>query len=156
MSGFVYAIAAGDAIKLGWSSNPIRRREQLSTGSFIGHRLIGFVKATREQEQELHSLCSAHRIRGEWFRNEGVVSHFVSMVPLASMNKTRLQLLLEERDMNLSDLARAVEVDKATATRWSQGNIPPERVRDVASATGIPLHVLRPDLWDAPNATEAA
>ena len=73
---------------------------------------------------------------------------------MQAMNKTRLQLLLEERDMKLSDLARAVEVDKATATRWSKGNIPPERVRDVTTATGIPPHVLRPDLWDAP--TEAA
>ena len=72
------------------------------------------------------------------------------------MNKTRLQLLLKEQNMRLSDLARAVDVDKATATRWSQGNIPPERVRDVASATGIPLHELRPDLWDAPASTGAA
>jgi DNA-binding Xre family transcriptional regulator len=66
------------------------------------------------------------------------------------MSETQLQKLLKERKMRLADLARAVEVDKATTTRWSKGAIPPERVREVAKVTGIPAHVLRPDLWDAP------
>jgi DNA-binding Xre family transcriptional regulator len=67
-----------------------------------------------------------------------------------------LKTLLKDRRMRLTDLAQAVGVDKATVTRWSQGNIPPERARDVSRATGIPLYQLRPDLWDAPKKSGAA
>jgi DNA-binding transcriptional regulator YdaS (Cro superfamily) len=72
------------------------------------------------------------------------------------MSETKLKSLLRERGMTLSGLARAVEVDKATVTRWSNGRVPPERVRDVEKVTGIPPHDLRPDLWDAPQSVEAA
>jgi hypothetical protein len=62
------------------------------------------------------------------------------------MEVSALSLLLQERDMRLVDLARAVGVDKSTVTRWARKNIPDNRVPDVAKATGIPPHELRPDL----------
>ncbi|MGB3387468.1 MAG: hypothetical protein WBA88_05740 [Pseudaminobacter sp.] len=48
--------------------------------------------------------------------------------------------------MKLFDLARLVEVDKATITRWAVKEIPTDRVEEVARKTGIPVAALRPDL----------
>lgn len=64
------------------------------------------------------------------------------------MTTIDLPKLLRDRGMNLSELAKAVGVDKATATRWAQRHIPPERVKEISVVTGIPVEVLRPDLAD--------
>ena len=44
-------------------------------------------------------------------------------------------------------LAAALEVDRATVSRWNKRKVPAERVRSVAGVTGIPAHDLRPDLF---------
>lgn len=55
--------------------------------------------------------------------------------------------------MRLIDLARAIERDKATITRWAQNHVPAERVLDVERITGISRHDLRPDIYGpAPSA----
>lgn len=54
--------------------------------------------------------------------------------------------LLEARGLKLVDLARLLKVDKSTVTRWSQTEVPPERLDDIARVTGIRPHDLRPDL----------
>lgn len=48
--------------------------------------------------------------------------------------------------MRMAHLARLIGVDKATVTRWSQKEVPVERVPDIVAATGIPAEELRPDL----------
>lgn len=45
-------------------------------------------------------------------------------------------------------LAALLGVDRATFYRWKK--IPPLRVPEVSRIFGIPRHVLRPDLWEAP------
>jgi len=57
-----------------------------------------------------------------------------------------LSTLLKNRGLRLIDLARAVPVDKATASRWDRKGVPANRVQAVQKATGIPAHDLRPDL----------
>lgn len=64
------------------------------------------------------------------------------------MNTQTLADLLHSRDMRLVDLSRALGVNKATVTRWSQSEVPHNRVQDVSRVTGIPPHELRPDLAD--------
>jgi len=54
--------------------------------------------------------------------------------------------LLRDKGIRPIDVARALNVDKSTVTRWEQGAIPAERVIDVERVTGIPREVLRPDL----------
>lgn len=82
MSGFVYAIAAGnDRVKIGWSSDLMKRLTKLQTDCPDEVRLLGVVPATVRQEQELHRLLAAYCISREWFRLEGAVSAFVSMLP---------------------------------------------------------------------------
>lgn len=62
---------------------------------------------------------------------------------------THLQTVLAKRGQRLSDLARAMKVDRATVTRWSKSDVPAHRVAEIAKQTGIPAHELRPDLAKA-------
>lgn len=48
-------------------------------------------------------------------------------------------------------LARAVGVTRFAVQQWKEAGIPAGRVPAVARLTGIPLHELRPDLFDAPT-----
>ena len=64
------------------------------------------------------------------------------------MSKADLRTLLISKGLNLSRLAEAVGVDKATVTRWAQRRIPAERVNEVSRVTGLPKENLRPDIFD--------
>lgn len=54
--------------------------------------------------------------------------------------------MLQNRGKNLSGLARALKINKATATRWNKNGVPHDRVAEVERETGIPACDLRPDL----------
>ena len=53
-------------------------------------------------------------------------------------------------------LGRRLDVSHSTILRWAAGRVPAERARAVSDATGIPLHELRPDLFDPPQRVDAA
>lgn len=57
--------------------------------------------------------------------------------------------LLKAKGLRLADLARDVNVHKATATRWAQKGVPLTRVYQVEDKTGISRHDLRPDFFGA-------
>lgn len=81
MTGFVYAIGDGEGrVKIGWSADPVRRRNAFATGHPGEVELLGIVPATREQEQEAHQLLRKWRISREWYRFEGAVAKFVAML----------------------------------------------------------------------------
>lgn len=63
------------------------------------------------------------------------------------MSDPNLQALLAEKGLRLIDLARTLGVNKATVTRWSQGDVPAENVLTVERATGIPREKIRPDIY---------
>lgn len=65
------------------------------------------------------------------------------------MESAPLKELFLSKGFKLAQIARAIEVDKATMTRWMQSRIPAERVREIEQITGVPRQVLRPDLWSA-------
>ncbi len=46
-------------------------------------------------------------------------------------------------------LSKHLKIEPSAITQWSR--IPAERVRAVETATGIPRHVLRPDLFEQPQ-----
>lgn len=54
--------------------------------------------------------------------------------------------LLHNRGKRLSDLAKALNVHKATVSRWNVDGVPSGRVEDVERETGIPACDIRPDL----------
>jgi len=54
----------------------------------------------------------------------------------------------------IGKLAEAAGVHWSTVCSWKrtkQRLVPVHRARQVSDATGIPLHVLRPDIWAAPR-----
>jgi len=54
----------------------------------------------------------------------------------------------------LADVATALGVQPPAVSKWSRRGVPAERVLEVERVTGIPRHVLRPDLY--PQPAEAA
>ena len=72
------------------------------------------------------------------------------------MEPVRLANQIAEKGIRLIDLARAIGVDKASVTRWSQRRVPAERVLDVERITGVPRHELRPDLYPPTPAPQEA
>lgn len=50
-------------------------------------------------------------------------------------------------------LATAIGITSQAISQWAR--VPVERARDVNAATGIPLHELRPDIWE-PDSAQAA
>lgn len=56
-----------------------------------------------------------------------------------------------------TDLAKSLRVPVATVAAWkARGKIPSERVLQVAAATGISPHYIRPDLYPARDLKGAA
>ena len=78
-----------------------------------------------------------------------------SCATIADMSNEAISLrsLLNLKNMRLSQLATALNVNKSLVTRWSQKQVPAERVLQVESATGIPRDMIRPDIYGvAPKA----
>ena len=59
-----------------------------------------------------------------------------------------------EKAGSVSALARMVGVRPQAISQWKE--IPASRARTIADATGIPLHELRPDLWEPPRPEQGA
>lgn len=145
MTGYVYAIRCGDVVKLGWSKNPRRRFTMLVTGNPGECVLVGAISATIEQEQELHRLLSAHRVRREWFREAGPVAAFVSMLPPVSrqapivgdVNDHPLAVYRRQHGLTLKDFADMIGVKSPAVCRWETGSrFPrPDQIARISAVT---------------------
>lgn len=71
---FVYFARLGDLIKIGYSTNPVRRAEELNA------ELLGFVPGDRELEASLHYELREYRERFEWYRRDRHVQLVVNKV----------------------------------------------------------------------------
>lgn len=74
---WTYFIQAGydGPIKIGRAGNPIRRLNELQTGSYLNLLLIAQVKGN--VEKQLHSLFKEHHLRGEWFVDHVDIAKFI-------------------------------------------------------------------------------
>ena len=62
-----------------------------------------------------------------------------------------------DREAQLKDDAAALGVAPPVLHKWENGRVPAERCAHVETITGIPCHILRPDVFPVPaTATEAA
>lgn len=102
--GYVYAVRddTASAVKIGFSSDPMRRLAQLQTASAGRLRLIGAAPAVIETEAELHGVFRDRRMSGEWFDDaDGAVSAALSGVTTAGiirLLRASADALLREAD----------------------------------------------------------
>ena len=54
--------------------------------------------------------------------------------------------------MPLSWLARRIGVTRGAIAQWEK--VPAERMKDVSMATGIPMEILRPDIFETQQAAQ--
>ena len=62
-----------------------------------------------------------------------------------------IRTLRRENGLTLTDLATQIPATKAELSRWETGarKVPATRAARIAEITGIPRHVLRPDVFPA-------
>jgi DNA-binding transcriptional regulator YdaS (Cro superfamily) len=68
---------------------------------------------------------------------------------MASENPIRIWRKLN--GVLIRDLARQVGVQEPAVCKWERSRVSSGKALAVHRATGIPLHVLRPDLYPAPD-----
>lgn len=146
MSGFLYAIAAGeDRVKIGWSADPVRRLSKIQSDCPEIVTLLGVIEASIEQEREAHALLAPWRVHREWYSRRGLVAKFVSMLPPPAprvvvvesgypLKKWRL-----ENRLSQAELANAVGVHAMTVSRWELGHTEPNKTQraSLSRLTGL-------------------
>lgn len=78
--GYVYFMRSGDAIKIGFSIQPLKRTDELQIGNPEELELLGTFKGTIRDERSLHDDFSHLEIRREWFRAEQELLEFIEEV----------------------------------------------------------------------------
>jgi hypothetical protein len=73
----VYFIRAGDAIKIGYTTNLAARKRALETASAASLELLGAVPGDRGEEARLHREWWHLHIRGEWFQADGELLRYI-------------------------------------------------------------------------------
>lgn len=130
MSGYVYAIDAGSAVKIGYSRNPMRRFTKMMTDNHEAASMVGYIRATINQEKELHELLQPWRLRREWYRKEGPVLAFVASLPPPPPIKrghgrnlpgNALRDYRLSRGMNSAALAEMIGVTQSSISRIERG-----------------------------------
>lgn len=93
--GHVYFISRGDAIKIGFSSTPVRRMTNLQHQQTEMLELLATAPGTMRHERSLHEKFEHLAIGGEWFRPEQGLLDFIDHVrrtkqtPLARADEAR-------------------------------------------------------------------
>ena len=92
---FLYAISSGpDApVKLGISSEPLRRLQDLQVASHQPLKIIGVREGTLPDEARLHRVLRASRLSGEWFRRTPELDSFLATLqPFDNVTRRRPKL----------------------------------------------------------------
>jgi DNA-binding transcriptional regulator YdaS (Cro superfamily) len=66
---------------------------------------------------------------------------------------TKIERAFRDKGLRNVDIARAVGVSLTLVRYWLIGHSPiaPHHAKSLRKAFDIPLHVMRPDIWDAPS-----
>lgn len=151
----IYVMRAGDTgpCKVGFASNVSQRLKALQTGHHERLRVLHVWEGDRDVEARLHRCLAAHRLHGEWFEPvERLISGEIindeppaAPAPIVS-TATGMEALRAQRGV-MARVAKALGVTRAAVCMWTK--VPAERVPAVSAASGVPAHVLRPDLYGA-------
>lgn len=75
--GYVYFVRAGDAIKIGFSTNSKTRLASLQTSNSEQLELLAMMRGTQSDERDLHQQFCHLNLRGEWFRVDEELLDFI-------------------------------------------------------------------------------
>jgi DNA-binding transcriptional regulator YdaS (Cro superfamily) len=150
--GYVYAISNGNAVKIGFAKNPIRRLSEINVATHDRCELIGFARANRAHEKEIHSIFASERIRGEWFRRGGTVEIFIDMLPKATFERilrhfpravsgnvgNKLAEFMKRSGITESEMAKRANCSQPTINKIKNGTSSPsfELIKEIHRATG--------------------
>lgn len=76
--GFVYFLRSGEQIKIGFSSGPFSRLQQLKTGVANGINAMGAIEGDMADERQLHNEFRDLHIHGEWFHAKWRLRLFIA------------------------------------------------------------------------------
>jgi hypothetical protein len=83
-SGYVYAVADGKHIKIGWAKNLDKRLGELQISSPRDMRLLGSVIGFRHDERRIQERFSQYHVRGEWYRDVPSIREFFGALSAAA------------------------------------------------------------------------
>ena len=154
--GFIYVIACGDNVKIGYSVDPARRMVKLQSDNAGACSLLGVVDATTAQEFELHECLEPFRISGEWYpRGIRAVEHLIESLRAlptdpdeitvkSFLHNHPLQSYREAKGLTATELATRLGVQRNTIWRWEnrKRRIDPNLWQKIHEETGIPIATL--------------
>lgn len=170
MSGFVYFIRCRDRIKIGFSKNPAKRLTKINADAPYPCELLGSADADVHSEKSIHEQFAVSRVHSEWFLVTDGLLGFIREVSVwdpilvgdkfsrADLSKfTGIKAWRYRNRMTLVDAAKKIGVTAGFLSRVESGayRFAAERVRSVSAVTGLPPHVLRPDVFGAPISEQA-
>lgn len=75
--GYIYFVAAGKHVKIGFARNVKSRIADIQVGHHEKLKLLHMEKGTMQDEAVFHALFSGLRYRGEWFHNAGDLADYI-------------------------------------------------------------------------------
>jgi hypothetical protein len=94
--GFIYFVAAGPAIKVGFSRQPQEKMAALRTTSAFPLDLIGIIVATQQLEKQIHSRLAAHKCESggeDWFYDIPEVREVIASYLAAQYDRSAYQMM---------------------------------------------------------------
>jgi hypothetical protein len=153
----VYMIRAGadGPVKIGYGANPARRIEELQTAHPERLTVLRVMDGDLRFESALHRHFADLRVRGEWFIHSDAMLGDLEFLRATAANSDVVTGIQQVIDAAGGTKALAAHLGIKAPSIYSWKRVPAERARAVSKITGIPLHVLRPDVWPAPLAVAA-
>jgi hypothetical protein len=122
--GFVYFLAGGGFIKIGFSTQPDRRWEWIRGILPFSTEKLGVHPGTRRLERALHVHFADFHVRQEWFLDHPDIRTVAEYGPSEKIKSTRVA-----RVKRIEELIRAGENFQQIGTRFGLSR---ERIRQIA------------------------
>ena len=143
----IYAIQAGDFIKLGYSANPRIRLCTIKSSSPLECVLLGTMPGATKDERRLHRKFANLRTSGEWFRADAFLLGWIAenMKPLPEIARTRSRLEQQIHDLvaaaldsgwSMNALCKSASVSRSAVRDWfygAKGSLTMKTVQGIAN-----------------------
>lgn len=124
----IYFIETQGRVKIGYSSDPQRRFNNLTVGCPTRCVLSAVIEGSMSDEKNVHELFKANRIRGEWFELTPEISEFMASRAIeprvdehSSGNDHPLAQYLKANDIGVGEFARTVGIGRCQLWRIMNG-----------------------------------